>query len=183
MIKKYFFILIITLISLACKEEEVPQLKTRLTVDETANSEQKIPKPNRATIENPFEIPKPEIEQKSKSRVSQNLFAVTIKYFIGRTRENRSLWDFDGKPDIYGLIAFSSGDAIAVPLQKNSFVASGFSNKIHIAKGDSIYVFMREYDVDGFEEIVKSSFVFEGKTYFSKNFPTSRIAFTIKKMR
>ncbi len=173
MIKKYFLILIITMISLSCKEE-VPQLQTRMTVEETANSEPKIvkSKPNRAIVENPFEIPKPEIELKSKSKLSADLFAVSIKYSMGRTRENRTLWEFDGKPDIYGLIAFSSGDAIAVPLQKKSFVASGFSNKIHIAKGDSIYVFMREYDVEGFEEIVKSSFVFDGKTYFSKNFPT-----------
>jgi predicted small lipoprotein YifL len=110
----------------------------------------------------------------------QNL-TVTVK--VNRKDSNRKDWDYGEKPDIYGLLTLSSGDAIAIPLTKNSFTAKGYAEDIELNKGDTVYVFLRDKDVDGYQVIENEFFVYNGRKRFSQRLKNSRLYFNITRKK
>ena len=115
-----------------------------------------------------------------------NIEEVTVTVKVKRKDSNRKDWDYGEKPDIYGLITLKSGDAIAVPLTKNSFIAKGFARDVTINPGDTAFIFLRDQDVDGYQIIENDSFVFpsriryrRGKARFTKRLKNSTLTFNI----
>ncbi len=114
-----------------------------------------------------------------KSEKNGNIQKVTVTVRVNRKDRNRRDWDFGDKPDIYGLLTLSSGDAIAIPLTKNSFTAKGYAENIDLNKGDTVYVFLRDKDVDGYQVIDNDFFIYNGRRRFSHRLKNSSLYFKI----
>ncbi|GEM_PF-3538411 len=115
-----------------------------------------------------------------------NIKEVTVTVKVNRKDPNRKDWDYGEKPDIYGLITLKSGDAIAIPLTKNSFIAQGYARDVTINPGDTAFIFLRDQDVDGYQIIENDSFVFpsriryyRNKARFTKRLKNSTLTFNI----
>ncbi len=98
-----------------------------------------------------------------------NIKEVTVTVKVNRKDSDRRDWDYGEKPDIYGLITLKSGDAIAIPLTKNSFTAKGYSQNVTINPEDTAYVFLRDQDVDGYQIIDNDFFVFPSKIRYYRD--------------
>ncbi len=105
----------------------------------------------------------------NKSDRKRNIKEITVSVRVNRKDSNKREWDYGNKPDIYGLITLQSGDAIAIPLTKNSFTAKGYASDVTIMPGDTAYVFLRDQDVDGYQIIEDDFFVFPKKMKFYRN--------------
>ena len=112
-----------------------------------------------------------------------NIQKVTVRVKVNRKSSDRKDWDYGEKPDIYGLLTLSSGDAIAIPLTKNSFSAKGYAENIEMNKGDTVYVFLRDKDVDGYQVIENGFFVYNGRKRFSQRLKNSRLYFNITRKK
>ena len=98
-----------------------------------------------------------------------NIKEVTVTVKVNRKDSNRRDWDYGEKPDIYGLITLKNGEAIAIPLTKNSFIAKGYAQNVTINPGDTAYIFLRDQDVDGYQVIENDSFVFPSRIRYYRN--------------
>ena len=169
--KRKFFLIFLILAMISCSGE---------------NSEKKIKTIEKKKIvkrENTLTVPVQNVASSASQRGDYNINYIKVTANVYRKKTRKLYWDNDQKPDIYGLIEFPSGDALAFPLKRNSFINTAYGENLTLDKGDTVRIVLRDKDISGSDEIANGKFVYNGRTKFKKKIGNATFTFVIKKRK
>ena len=169
--KRTFYLIFLVFVIVSCSENNAEKKKE--TTVKKVQTEQKTEQTN--SFDN---FPASSVEHGD-----YNISSIKVTASVYRKKTRKLYWDNDQKPDIYGLVEFPSGDALAFPLKRNSFINTATGENVTLNKGDTIRVILRDEDISGSDEIANGKFVYNGRTRFTKKIGRASFSFVIKKRK
>ncbi len=168
-------IIIATIVSCSNKKEEKkPLFPTNRKNSTKVIVKEKVAEKENAAIDDV--IPKTTTTRKG------NIKSIKVTATCSRKKPNKYYWDGNGaKPDLFGMIEFPNGQAIAFPLKVNSFTNTAYGENLTLNKGDTLKVVLLDKDISSAEIVAEGKFAYNGKNFFKKRIGSANFKFSIKK--
>ncbi len=174
--KNLFLLIIIIATIVSCsnkKEEKKPLFPTNRKNSTKVIVKEKVAEKENTAID---VIPKTTTTRKG------NIKSIKVMATCSRKKPNKFYWDGNGaKPDLFGMIEFPNGQAIAFPLKVNSFTNTAYGENLTLNKGDTLKVVLLDKDISSAEIVAEGKFAYNGKNFFKKRIGSANFKFSIKK--